>query len=381
MKRLGYGLFVAALLSCVWLAQGCTPQASAPRQSAVQVQPISAQNFQLDTLVTVTIYDSDNPSLLTEVFDEIDRLESILSASLPDSDPALLALYAGIDYIEVTEDTLVLLRKNAYFAGLSDGAFDCTVGPLVALWGIREGQGHFPTEDELRGTMPLIDDEYVHIRDDGFVMLEKPGMKLDFGAIAKGYIGDRVKELLISKDVRSAVIDLGGNVVLLGEKPGGADFRVGVRDPDGGASDYFGVFEAVDISLVSSGSYERFFLHEGKPYHHILDIRTGFPADNELLQVTILSASSTDCDAYSTTAFLLGLERGFALVNDTVGVEGLFVTKDHKVYATDGIGAADDAVDAGSANSADDMIAGFTLVSPDYAMAVIGDGGWRHLPQ
>ena len=296
------------------------------------------QSFQLDTLITITIYDGSDPGVIRDAFDEISRLEGILSITAPGSDPDRLAQNAGESYVQVSDDTLYLLKECSRFSTISEGAFDCTVGPLVSLWGIKDSGGHYPSEDERKDALALINYRDVLIEEGKRAMLKNAGMRVDFGAIAKGYIADKVKDLLISEGVKSAVLDLGGNIVLIGKKPDGSAFRIGVRDPAGSAADYFAVFETTDTSLVSSGPYERYFVHDEKTYHHILDVRTGFPVDNDLLQVTIVSNLSVVGDGFSTTAFALGLERGLALLNDTEGVEGVFVTRDKTVYLTNGIG-------------------------------------------
>ena len=301
------------------------------------IRPISSQNFQLDTLVTLTIYDSGDQSIFQDVFNEIDRLEQILSASAPGSDLDRLAQNAGKGYIEVSEDTLFLLLQCAEISNMSNGAFDCTVGPLISLWNIKDSAGYYPASDELKEALSLIGYQNVLMRTDNQVMLKSPGMKVDFGGIAKGYIADKVKELLTGKGVQSAVIDLGGNIVLVGGKPDGSSFRIGIRDPVEGGTGYLGIFESKDKSLVSSGTYERYFVHEGVPYHHIMDVHTGFPVENELLQVTVISGSSMECDGFSTAVFALGLSRGLSLINGMQGAEAIFVTKDMKIYITDGI--------------------------------------------
>jgi len=336
--------FLCVCLLCVNLICACAPTASnrTPRQTSKEpARPMSTREFLLDTLVTVTIYDKidqDAARAATRAaMDEIARLESVLSAAAEDSDPARLAINAGEDFIDVSEDTIYLLNEGARFSAISAGAFDCTVGPLVALWSIRESGGYYPTDAQLKEALSLIDYQSVLIRGDNQVMLMYPGMRLDFGAIAKGYIADRVKTLLLADGVKCGLIDLGGNIVLFGQKPDGAPFRVGARDPYGVPGEYFGVFTVSDKSLVSSGSYERFFIHDGKAYHHIFDVSTGFPADNELIQVTIVSDSSTEGEGYSTAAFLLGLEWGMALVGKADGIEAVFVTKDKQVYITSGI--------------------------------------------
>ena len=307
-----------------------------PSVGTADAQQISAQSFHLDTLVTITIYDSDDRALFALVFEEIARLEAILSATMPGSDPDRLAQNAGKSYIQVSEDTLFLIEQNAKFFALSDGAFACTVGPLISLWGFREAAGHYPTDEELARALSLVDDGDLSIDTQNQVMLKRAGMQVDFGASAKGYIADRVKDLLVSKGINRAMIDLGGNIVLLGEKPGGTDFRIGLRDPMGSPADYFGVFALSGKSLVSSGSYERFVVHEGIAYHHIIDAHTGLQPTHDLLQVTIIADGSADADCFSTTAFILGLERGFALVDQAEGIEGVFVTRGMEVYATDG---------------------------------------------
>jgi len=321
--------YVVIMILLIYILCGCS------RHN--YTQPISSQNFQLDTLVTITIYDSNDRSIFQDVFNEIDRLESILSAVAPGSDPDRLAQNAGKDYIQVSDDTIFLLERCVNFSNISGGAFDCTVGPLVCLWNIKDLSGYYPTSDELKEALALIGYQNVLIRDDKSVMLKYEGMKVDFGGIAKGYIADKVKELLISKGVNSAIIDLGGNIVLLGGKPNGANFRIGVRDPVGGSADYLGVFELKDKSLVSSGTYERYFMHEGTRYHHIMDVKTGFPVENELMQVTVISDSSADGDGLSTAAFALGLDQGYSFINGIEGVDAVFVTKDMNVYITDGI--------------------------------------------
>jgi thiamine biosynthesis lipoprotein len=175
------------------------------------------------------------------------------------------------------------------------------------------------------------------VEQEGNTITMDSGMALTLGGIAKGYIADKIKDLLIRKGIKSAVIDLGGNVVMIGNKPDGSDFRIGLRDPLGSSSDFFAIYESADKSLVSSGAYERFFTHNGVVYHHIMDVKTGFPIENELLQVTVISDLSVEGDGFSTTAFAFGLDRGLSLINSVEGIEAVFVTKDLKVYVTDGL--------------------------------------------
>ena len=164
------------------------------------------------------------------------------------------------------------------------------------------------------------------------------GQSLDVGAIAKGYVGDRLTELLGGK-CKSALINLGGNVCALGKKPDGSDFSVGLRDPLGEEGQYFCTVAASDISIVVSGAYERNFTKDGVTYHHILDPDTGYPSDSGLLSSIIACKSSTTADGLSTAVFVLGKEKGLALVESVEGAEAMVITSDKKIYMTKGFKA------------------------------------------
>lgn len=295
---------------------------------------ISESSFQLDTVVTISLYGKYDENLIKAAFDEIDGYERILSRKLPGSDPYNMALHSGEGFVEVSADTLFLLNEGAKYSNLSGGLFDVTIGPLVSLWDINGG-GYFPSDEERALAMSLINFEEVAIQGNS-AMLNEKGMEVDFGAIAKGYIADKVKSFLIQNGVESGIINLGGNVALIGEKPGGENFKIGIRDPAGRSESSMGIVEISNKALVSSGSYERFFIHEGKTYHHILDPGTGFPVDNDLMQVTIIAEDALTGDALSTCAFLLGLEKGMGLINKTPGVSAVFVTNDKKVWLSSG---------------------------------------------
>ncbi|MCL2817834.1 MAG: FAD:protein FMN transferase [Clostridiales bacterium] len=296
---------------------------------------ITKSDFKLDTVVTVTIYGYHKQAIFDEIFAEIDRLESILSVSVPGSDLDRLAQNSGLGYIGLHPETLFLLRKSIEYSRLSQGAFDVTAGPLISLWNIRDGEGHFPSQEELSAALSLINHEDILFEQDR-VMLKNAGMTVNLGAVAKGYIADKIKELLLSKGIKSAVINLGGDIALIGGKPGGEPFKIGVRDPKGAPGSHCIVLEIAEKSVVSSGSYERFFAHQGKEYHHILDLGSGFPVENELISVTVICGMAADGDALSTTAFLLGLEAGLEMINDLPGVSAIFITKDNKIYLSRG---------------------------------------------
>ena len=167
----------------------------------------------------------------------------------------------------------------------------------------------------------------------GAAYLARPGMRLDLGALAKGYIADKVKALLLSRGVKSGVIDLGRNILLIGEKPEQEPFSIGIQSPDA-SGELLRVLALRDKSLVTSGTYERYFDYRGQRYHHVLDPFTGFPADRGLLAVTILSGSSLLGDALSTSCLLLGVEEGLALIDSIPEAEALFVRTDGSVITS-----------------------------------------------
>lgn len=301
-------------------------------------EPLSKTNFMLDTVVTITLYDWEDASAIDQSFDEIRRLEALLSMEQEGSDLDKLAKAAGQDWVEIQPETEAVLRLAKEYSTLSQGAFDVTAGPLIDLWDIHDGEGHYPSSEELEAVLPLIGDEDLLV-EKGRAYLARPGMIANLGAIAKGYIADQVKALLMEAGVEHAVLDLGRNVLLIGGKRTGEDFTIGVQDPNEAQGALMGYIKTADKSIVTSGINERRFTYNGKTYHHVLDPVTGFPADNGLASVTILSETSADGDALSTACLLLGQEKGLALVESLEGVEALFIAQDGTCTQSSGLGA------------------------------------------
>lgn len=317
------------LLACLLLCSlgGCGQEQAA--------EPLSKTNLMLDTVVTISLYDSQDTALLDEAFSEIARLEDLLSATREGSDIDRLNRAAGQDWVDIAPETEEVLRLAKEYTALSEGAFDVTAGPLIDLWGIHNGEGHYPTQEELDQALPLIGSEDLLV-EEGRAFLTRAGMQVNLGAIAKGYIADQVKALLVEKGVEHATLDLGRNVLLIGGKTAEDPFRIGIQDPNDEQGTLIGAVEVADQSVVTSGINERFFTYEGKRYHHILDPFTGFPADNGVASVTILSDSSAQGDALSTTCLLLGQEKGSALIESLDGVEALFILTDGTRLPTSG---------------------------------------------
>ena len=299
-----------------------------------QPKSLARTDYLLDTVVTLTLYGARDEDL-DAAFAEIRRLSDLLDAYSPTSDLGRLEAAAGREPVSVSHETMALLRFAREMYDKTGGYLDVTVGPLIDLWDIRNG-GHRPTAEELSAALGLLGmDALVLDEAAGRAYLSRPGMRLDLGALAKGYIADAVKALLLRRGVQSGVLDLGRNILLIGEKPGHAPFSIGIQSPTS-AGELLRVLALRDKSLVTSGTYERYFDCDGQRYHHVLDPFTGYPADRGLLAVTILSDSSLWGDALSTACLLLGAEKGLALVDTIPEADALFVLADGTMVTTAG---------------------------------------------
>ena len=299
-----------------------------------QDEKVSRTEYLLDTVVTLTLYGAGEADL-DAAFQELRRLSDLMDPYDPFSDLGWLQAAAGQKPVAVSPEAMELLVFAKDIYARTRGYLDVTVGPLIDLWDIRDG-GHYPTAEELSAALGLLGmDDLILDEANGTAYLARPGMRLDLGALAKGYMADKLKALLVDRGVKSGLLDLGRNLLLIGEKPGGKAFKLGIQDPDA-AGNMLRVLALRDRSLVTSGTYERYFDYQGRRYHHVLDPFTGFPADRGLSAVTILSDSSLWGDALSTACLLLGAEEGMALVDAIPQAEALFVRTDGTVVTTAG---------------------------------------------
>lgn len=212
---------------------------------------------------------------------------------------------------------------------------DITIEPLSSLWDFTGENPQVPDSAEIESRLPAVDYRNVHVEGEQ-VIFDSDDTRLDLGAIAKGFIADRMKEYLVEEGITSAIINLGGNVLCIGERPDGSPFRVGLRRPFGEYSETAAVLTVNDLSVVSSGVYERHFVKDGVNYHHLLDPKTGYPWQNGLVQVTIISQKSVDGDGLSTACFGMGLEDGISLLDSMEGIYGIFMTEDGQLHYSQG---------------------------------------------
>ncbi|WP_065820608.1 FAD:protein FMN transferase [Thermoclostridium stercorarium] len=301
-----------------------------------QAKPLKESRFLLDTLVEIIIYDKNSQDVMSELFDKIQAFENKFSKYAEDSEISQINNNAGT-YVNVSEDTFELIEQSLYFSEISDGLFDISIGPLVDLWGINQENPRVPTQREIDLAKEKIGYRNISLNRENMSVSVAEGMSLDTGAIAKGFITDRLVSVLRERKIESALLNLGGNLYLYGTKPDGSDWTIGIRDPFGLQGDYMATVSLKDTSIVTSGIYERYFEADGKRYHHILNPKTGYPEDNELASVSIISPSSTMCDGLSTTCFLLGLGKGMELIESLENAEAIMITRDKKVYLSSGL--------------------------------------------
>lgn len=308
-----------------------------------EVSPISACSYDLlHTVCTIQLYDSVDYTILNECFAVIDAYEKLFSRTLSTSEVYRInqrSAEHGQTTFDISEELADILSISLTYGTLSRGALDVSIAPLSSLWDFSnpERSSEAPAHSSIEEALSLVDYTGISIKENTLTF-SKAGMQLELGAIAKGYIADRVKDFLLSKGVTSALINLGGNILLVGDKPDGTPFQIGIQKPfEDRDSVLVAISSLSDCSMVSSGIYERYFYgSDGSFYHHILNAATGYPCNTDLLQVTIISPDSATGDALSTACFALGLEKGMELIHSLNDVYAVFITSDGTLHFSDG---------------------------------------------
>lgn len=296
------------------------------------------ESFCMGTIISQKVYGENAKKAAIEVEDEIKRLEALMSFFLESSEVSKLNKAAGQCEVELSSEVLFVLNKAKYYSEICQGSFDITIAPIARLWGIFTSREKIPSQEEINEALKLTGHKYLSINNDlKTSKLEKSGRCVDLGAIAKGYAADRAIEIYKHHGVESAFVNLGGNVMVLGNKPNGEPWRVGIQNPLLQRGQCLGAVNAVSKTVVTSGDYVRYFEKDNKKYHHILDPRTGYPAESSLMSTTIVAKRSIDADALSTAIFILGLEAGIKLIDSQEDMEAIFITKDKEIYVTEGL--------------------------------------------
>jgi FAD:protein FMN transferase len=321
-------LAALAALAASALLLSCPP--AKPRE-------FKRSEFVLGTVCSVRVVGGGSEALLDSVFARLKAIEDELSVNKPGSEIDAVNDSAGAAPARVGEDALTIISRDLIYSAASDGAFDPSVGPLVKLWGIGTDHARVPSRTEIDAARALIGWKDIVLDEAAkTVFLRRKGMALDLGSTTKGYAADAAAAIIRAAGVGKAIIDLGGNVLVVGSRPDGKPWRVGLQDPYKERGSLLGVASLIDETMVTSGVYERVLEEGGKRYHHILDTKTGYPVDNGLQSVTVIAPRSFDADGLTTTIFALGRERGMALAEKR-GVGAIIVDSARKVYITPGL--------------------------------------------
>ena len=296
----------------------------------------------LGTVCFVNLYDDGSKSAYDEIFKRLDQINDEFSLSKEKSDLYRVNSMAFDKEVSVCDDVFTVISFAQRISELTDGAFDITVEPLVALWRVNTSSPHVATQAEIDELLPLVDFRNVVLNPEKkSVRFLKKGIELDLGGIAKGFAADELVKICKKHKIRRAVIDLGGNVYVYGQKEKSQLWNVGIKNPEYPDSVPLLKLAVPEISVVTSGIYERFFDSGEKRYHHILSPETGYPIDNELYSVSVLSTNSMLADSLTTAFFVLGTEKALKVLplvqkEFSPDISAIFIKKNHQiVYSKD----------------------------------------------
>lgn len=278
--------------------------------------------FLLDTVVTLRAFCDSNT--LDDAFALCEEYEQLLSRTIEQSDVYKLNNTNG--FTQVNEHTKKVIERSVYYGDLSGGKYDITIYPVSSLWDFNNGV--IPSRDEIADALKNVDYHSIQILDNS---INLNGKQIDLGSIAKGYIADRLLEYFNQNNVSEGIIDLGGNLIVWGDR----NYTVGIKEPfsDGMAA----TIKLRNKTVVTSGTYQRYIERDGIFYHHILDVNTGFGCESNLVSATIIGDSSFDADALSTVCILLGLDDAKALIENTDNTEAVFIDKSNHLHYTSGL--------------------------------------------
>lgn len=331
---MSYTQALALLTSGLLLSALAERAAAAP--PAERPLLVSEERVLMGTQVIVKAVGDDRDHLQNAVnaaFAEVSRLERLMSNFMPETELSRINQQAGVAPVTVSRELFGVIKRSLFFSELSDGAFDISFASVGKLWNFRNAV--LPSPDAVKAQLPFVDYRKIELNDQrSTVFLPSPQMEIGLGGIGKGYAMDRAMAVLNAHGIRNAMVMAGGDTLIRG-KNGDDVWRVGLRDPDK-ADGILAVLPLEDQAISTSGDYERFFIKDGVRYHHILDTRTGYPA-TLCRSVTILAPDATTSDALSTTVFVLGPERGLALIEQFEDVDAIIIDRNGEMSLSSGL--------------------------------------------
>ena len=289
----------------------------------------------MNTLMSIRVFSCSNgerDSAIRAFEDKINELDTLFDANNESSD--VLRVNGKRTQIKVSEDTAKVIEKSILANNLTNGAFDITIMPVLKLWGFDNGNYGVPKKEEVKSALDFVGGDAISVK--GNTVIKKENAEISLGGIAKGYLGDELLKIA-EKYGASAVVSLGGNIVLCGENTEKGEWTVGVKNPLATDSLVCTFKHKGNVSVVTSGGYERGFEKDGKTYHHIIDTETGEPANSDLLSVTVIGEDGALCDAFSTALFVMGKEKAVKFAKEHNDFEYIFITENKEIITTDGV--------------------------------------------
>ena len=289
--------------------------------------------------ITLTIFHENAQKLLLQSEQLLHLYKNRFSANDADSELMEINLQAGKKAVQVHPELFELIELGKKHSIAANSHLNIAIGPLVQTWRIGFSDAKLPSEEEIQRLLKITNPEEIVLNDSNReVYLSKEGMRIDLGALAKGYIADKLKEFLVEQGVQSGIIDLGGNILTIGENPTfHRPWRIGIQNPALDRGEHVAVIEVSDGSVVTSGIYERQLVVDGKTYHHIFDRTTGYPMETELASITIVAEKSVDCEIWTTRLFGQNPYDIIEEIEQQPGLEAFVITKNQKMMYTSGI--------------------------------------------
>jgi len=301
-------------------------------------QEVVKSSYALGTIINFKVSGSKGQKAIEEAIEKLNDIDDKMSAFKEESDISKINSKAGVTPEAVSKDTYSVVKKAVEYSKVLEGTFDPTIRPLVKLWNIGTEEEAIPEKFQIEETLKLVNYNDVILNEsNNSIMLKHKKQALDVGGIAKGFAADQVRDIFYKHNIKSALIDLGGNIFALGGKDDGTPWKVGIQNPFKPRGEYIGILSVKNKSVVTSGNYERYFMKDGKRFHHIIDPKTGYPSQSKIISATIISDDSIDGDGLSTGIYILGIDKAMEIIESIYGIEAIFITENKKVYKTSGI--------------------------------------------
>ncbi|WP_224036546.1 FAD:protein FMN transferase [Clostridium gelidum] len=295
-------------------------------------------SYALGTIINLKVCGKKGERAIKEAIEKLNDIDDKMSAFKEDSEISKITSKAGVNSETVSKDTYFVVKKAVEYSKILEGTFDPTIRPLVKLWNIGTKEEAIPEKYQIEETLKLVNYNDVILDESSHsIMLKHNKQALDVGGIAKGFAADEVRDIFYKHNIKSALIDLGGNIFALGSKEDGTPWKVGIQNPIKPRGEYIGILSVKNKSVVTSGNYEKYFMKDGQRFHHIIDPKTGYPSKSKIISATIISDNSIDGDGLSTGVYIIGIDKAMKIIEAIDGIEAIFITEDKKIYKTSGL--------------------------------------------